>query len=87
MRKIEPFEGWVVAVTRAEERVSAGGIIQPATTMAEDEGVVTAIGPGVTRCKVGDTVIFNRCHLKKGAHGDYQYLVEEKNLLGRYRDE
>lgn len=82
-KTIEPCADWIVAVTRAEERTSAGGLVLPATTMADDEGTVVAVGPDVKRCKVGDVVIFGRCRSKRSYDGGHRYLIQDCDILGR----
>lgn len=85
-KTIEPCADWIVAVTRAEERTSAGGLVLPATTMADDEGTVVAVGPDVKRCKVGDTIVFGRCRSKKGTQGEHRYIVQDCDVLARLVD-
>lgn len=83
MKKIEPSEGWVVCVAaKSHERTTAGGLFIPAASFADDQGVVESIGPGVTRCKPGDHVIYARVRTKLGEQGEHRYFVEEKDILG-----
>lgn len=78
---IKPCADWVLAVSKSEERVSAGGLVLPATTMADDEGDVIAVGPDVKRCKVGDRIVFGRCRSKRDIQGVHRYLIQDADVL------
>lgn len=82
MKKIVPCEGWVVCVAfKSHERVTAGGLVVPSVSYADDQGVVESVGAGVTRCKPGDHVIYGRVRTQTGEQGEHRYLVEEKDIL------
>lgn len=79
--KLVPKGDWMVVTTRRVERSSVGGIVLPSVTMAEDEGVVEAVGPDVKRAKVGERICFIKCRSKQDGHGDHRYMVQDADVI------
>lgn len=78
--RIEPVADWLQIKTKCFERISSGGLVLPATSMPEDEGVVLAVGPDVKRCKVGDRVVFTRCRSSQKG-GEHCYLAMDSDIV------
>lgn len=84
---LRPCADWIVATTKRVERLTTSGLHLPAVSMAEDEGVVEAVGPNVTRCSVGDRIVFTHCRSKQDAHGDHRYLIQDQHVIATYDEE
>jgi co-chaperonin GroES (HSP10) len=80
--KLEPCGDWILVKTTSVERTSASGLVLPAVSMPEDEGVVVAVGPEVKRCVAGERICFGKARsTQKG--GEHHYLVKDEDVIAK----